>query len=143
MMMAASKVCKVDHSWCAEPTAQPSLLSNVPRPGNVRDAQMSHSLEANRFRKKSMRAIIALPLLGLLTLGGCAQPQNILSEGPAISDTSSEGVVHRSVADYGGDKAESTVINSDNKSVVRRSGISSDARNPSGMPGRPTSWWQS
>jgi hypothetical protein len=89
-----------------------------------------------------MRALIVLPLLGLLTLGACSRTQNILSEGPAMSDTSAEGVLHGSVPDYVGDKAESTVINSDNRSVVLRSGLSSDPRNPSGNPGRPTSWWQ-
>jgi len=119
------------------------MLGNLSGRGDVRDAQISQFLEANRFRKNPMRAIIALPLLGLLALGGCARTQNILSEGPAISDTSSEGVIHRAVADYGGDKAQATVINSDNQSVVKRSGLSSDPRNPSGNGGRPTAWWQS
>jgi hypothetical protein len=88
-----------------------------------------------------MRALIALPLLGLLVVGGCARTQNILSEGPAISDNSSEGVVHGAVASYG-DGANAVVLNSDNRAVVMRSGLNSDSRNPTGNPGRPTSWWQ-
>ena len=103
---------------------------------------MSPALKPIASERSFMRALIVLPLLGLLSVGACSRTQNILSEGPAMSDTSAEGVLHGSVPNYVGDKAESTVINSDNKSVVLRSGLSSDPRNPSGNPGRPTSWWQ-
>ena len=40
-----------------------------------------------------MRALMVVPLLGLSLLGACSQPQYILSEGPEISSTTTEGVV--------------------------------------------------
>ena len=33
-------------------------------------------------------------------------------------------------------------INSDNRSATRRTGISADPRNPTGMAGRPTHWYE-
>lgn len=87
-----------------------------------------------------MRAIIVVPLLGLSLLGACSQPQNILSEGPAISpDTSAEGPVHGVVAVHG-QGARAPLLDSDNRPVVRRTGLNSDVNNPSGMPARPVTW---
>jgi len=90
-----------------------------------------------------MRALIVVPLLGLTLLGGCGQTQNILSEGgsdlaPAIS---TEGVLHGALP-VSGQNAEAAVLNSDNKPVVRRTGLASDPRNPSGMAARPTAWYE-
>jgi uncharacterized lipoprotein YajG len=91
-----------------------------------------------------MRALIIVPLLGLTLLAGCGQPQNLLSEGSDLGPASSaEGVVrHGAITVSGEGTAEAVVLNSDNKSVIRRTGITSDPRNPSGMAARPAAWYE-
>jgi uncharacterized lipoprotein YajG len=91
-----------------------------------------------------MRALIVVPLLGLTLLAGCSQPQNLLSEGSDLASASSaEGTVrHGAVPVTGQSTAEAVVLNSDNKPAVRRTGITSDPRNPSGMAARPAAWYE-
>jgi hypothetical protein len=88
-----------------------------------------------------MRVMIAAPVLGLLMLGACSQPQYILSEGQTASTVTTEGVVHGAQPVYG-EGLRTVTLDSDNQSVVKRTGLNSDPYNPSGMPARPKNWYE-
>jgi hypothetical protein len=112
---------------------------------------LAHSQADQQEKIMIVRLTRTLMPLALMTaaLAGCASNQYLVDEssGPSVLQADTQAQIDvpnpgARPAPIGqlGPGSGSITFNSDNRSIITRSGLNSDPDNPSGAPGSPRAW---